>query len=264
MLDNRLLRAVKSEWESIRPYNSEPNSPPYPFPKALSWLKNAWMKAAPPSNRPVEIGHFYRLSSMIECLRDLGLTDTEILDLRNDHEFSDGPVKVGRKDYANVRGETLRELSAIFRQSIGSLPDAAELWRIMRWVRQRKESLLVRIGGARVKQTKGLETGKNGQFVRAPRRPTEQDGFRFKMVSVLVRQEGFTKEAAVKHFAVMHGLGDKTEEISQSLKRVWQYKLALAKRVAGRTPEPEEFWKPGLLKDQLDSLMNTGKTSGNE
>lgn len=258
-LDKMLLRTVKWEWESIRAGNSKLKSPPYPFPKPLSWLEDAWTKAEPPSNRPVETGLFYRLSFMIERLRDLGLTDTEILDLRDDHGFPDGPVKIGRKDYANIRGETLRGLSAIFRRCVGSPPDAAELWRIMRWVRQRRESLLFRICGARVKQTKGLEAWTNGRFNRAPRRPTEQDGFRFKMVSVLVRQEGFTKEEAINQFAVKHGLGDSTEDISRSLERVWQYESAIAKGLAGGMPEPEEFWKPGVLRDQLNGLMNTAK-----
>ena len=66
------------------------------------------------------------MSFLIERLRDFGLTHSEILDILNDPPIScDGPVKAGRKDYANIPGADLRKLSEMFWQSVGPPPDEA-------------------------------------------------------------------------------------------------------------------------------------------
>ena len=154
-LDKMLLRSVKAEWESMRAGRESPlPTPPYPFPKPLSWLAEAWTRAVLPSNRPPKTGNYYRMSFLIERLRDFGLTHSEILDILNDPPIRDGPVKAGRKDYANIPGADLRKLSEMFWQSVGPPPDEAELWRVMNWVRRRKGSLLMRISGERMKRIK--------------------------------------------------------------------------------------------------------------
>lgn len=252
--DEMLLRTVKAEWESIREGNPKLPSPPYPFPTPLSWINGDWTKARPPSNRPLETRRFYRLSFMIERLRDLGLTQAEILDVLNGSDFPDGPVTVGDRDYANIRGEDLKGLSEIFWKSVGPPPDPAELWRIMQGIRHRKGSLLTRLSGEKIKQAKAFRGAGKSQLPRSVFRPTELDEFRFKMVSVLVRQESYTREDAAKRVAELQGLPDGTVEILSSLDRVWQYTSALIVHSGGQMPEPEEFWKPGCLKNKLATL----------
>jgi len=252
--DKMLLRRVKAEWESIREGNPKLPSPPYSFPKPLSWINDDWVKARRPSNRPPETGRFYLLSFMIERLRDLGLTQVEILNVLNESDFPDDPVKIRGGDYANIKGEDLRELSGIFRRSVGSPPDPAELWRIMQGIKRRKGSLLARLSGEKIKQTKAFRGAGKSQLTRMISRPTELDEFRFKMVSVLVRQEGLTREEAAERVAELQGLRDGTVEILNSLDRVWQYTTALTEHLGGQTLEPEEFWKPGCLREQLAGL----------
>lgn len=249
--DRMLLRVIKAEWEALRSGDPSLASPPYPFPGPLLWLKRDWDEAIAPSHRPVESGHFYLLSCMVERLRDLGLSQAEILEMLNEADFHNNPLKISHRHYANLKPEDLRELSEVFRSSVGSPPDPAELWRITQWIQRRKASLLFRLSGQRIKDMKAPRGKKNRRLTRIRTRPTDLDQNRFKMVSVLVRQEGFTREDAVARVADSQGLGGTAEEILISLDRVWQYTSALAERFESRMPKPEDFWNSGCLRNHL-------------
>ena len=67
----------------------------------------------------------------------------------------------------------------------------------------------------------------------------------------MVRQEGLSKEETVIRVADSQGLRDKTEEIQNSLDRIWRYESALTEQLGDQMPKPEEFWMPGILREQL-------------
>ena len=81
-----------------------------------------------------------------------------------------------------------------------------------------------------------------------PSRPSERDEVIFKMVSILVRQEGFTKSDAIDRVASSGGCGVNRDEILNSVERVWQYGVARAKRLRLKMPDAKSYWRPGLLR----------------
>ena len=42
-----------------------------------------------------------------------------------------------------------------------------------------------------------------------------------------------------------------TPEVLNSVERTWRYWIALAKRMRHPMPEAENYWRPGVLLDQL-------------
>jgi hypothetical protein len=188
---------------------------------------------------------------MIERFKDLGLSQAEILEVLNESDFHNGPIKIPRRHYANLKPKDLKRLSEVFRSSVGSPPSPVELWRITQWVQHRKASLLFRLSGQRIKDMKAPRGGNNRRLTRIGTRPTDLDQTRFKMVSVLVRQEGFTRVDAVARVADSQDLRGTAEDILISMDRVWQYTSALAECFGRRMPKPEEFWNPGCLRNHL-------------
>ena len=89
---------------------------------------------------------------------------------------------------------------------------------------------------------------------RSAPQPTDRDYVHFKMVSVLVRQEGLSKTDAVEGLAKQYGNNGSVGMILQSLERVSRYEEAIASLVGRERVDPTEYWQPGILRTRLDNL----------
>ena len=175
----------------------------------------------------------------------MGLTYSQVLSILKDPDNQNSSAKARHKAYPNVPQEERKQLSELFWKRVGPPPDDAELRRTTNSVRNRKESLLTRIRGERIKQSKASDGRRlNG----LPSRPSERDECIFKMVSILVRQEGFTKSDAIDRVASSEGWGVNRDEILNSVERVWRYDAARAKRMQLQMPDAKSYWQPGLLR----------------
>ncbi len=148
--DRTLLSRVKAEWETLNGSRRTPS-----FPGQLEWLITAWQRVGKPAGRPFEVSVHYRLANWIADLRALGLSNEEIVDILGEEDLPDGPIKRGRKDYANLPGKKLRELREGVKRSLGYLPGGAlhleELWRIVKWVERQRDVPMARLRGERIR-----------------------------------------------------------------------------------------------------------------
>jgi hypothetical protein len=92
--------------------------------------------------------------------------------------------------------------------------------------------------------------------------PTGQDQFRFKMVSIWVRQEGLTKAQAIDRMVTLERRASQAEDIRQSLERVERYTALLAKRQGIQLESSETYWNPGVMRDRLRKLFKGNDSAG--
>ena len=349
-----LLATVKAEFRAIR---GEEEARPLAFqhpPKALAWLPAMWNRAGRPNGRPLQSAQHFRLSHLIQRLRDLGLRLTAILGLlgnptvstRQDIQKRDQEEE--RRQIRNLlcacvtwylcskekglteeairrdihqewlqrraqwndwsdRGEQLYDkleqaythavdalmtvgLNGLSEQDIvnhlaaswehtterpkpttkGPVQDLTQLvqtwfgrvrpeevWRRCRWVERQRDLPHARLSGERVQHMKMHEDPGWISRQRLPRsapQPTDRDYVHFKMVSVLVRQEGLSKTDAVEGLAKQYGNNGSVGMILQSLERVSRYEEAVASLVGRERVDPTEYWQPGILRKRLDNL----------
>lgn len=291
--DNALLARVKAEWEAMNQghplYQSEwyPNLPSRAWlprvkplslltpPTPLAWLPLLWERTGKPSGRPLKTATYYRLAYLVQVFRDLGLELEEMLDVLDyEPEEEEFPVKVRGRDYGHIPPEELRKYSALFQDLIGPAPNRTELRRILAWVQRQRANPEARLRGERVKGTT-IRDGKTGALARkvpkAIPRPTTHDQIRFLIVSLLVRQEGWSQSQAIHRMAEREACDQHTGEITgeeiamqqheivRSLERVERYASALANQSALPGPAPQvdwqRYWQPGVLRDRLARLM---------
>ena len=132
-----------------------------------------------------------------------------------------------------------------------------EVWRRCRWVARQRDLPHAQLSGERVKNIEKHKVPDWVSHQRLPRsvsQPTNRDYFHFKMVSVLVRQEGFSQADAVEVLAKQYRGNGSAEMILQSLERVSQYEETVASLAGRERVDPQAYWQPGILKKQLDRL----------
>ena len=149
--DRALVRLAKAEWESLYGTQRKPS-----FPGQLKWLAKAWEDVQKPSHRPFSPKLHYQVANWVRSMQKLGLSKGEIVDIMAGEDFSDGPIKRGRKDYANIPGEELRKLREGFQQIAGKIPgnllNLEEIWRTMKWVDRQRQDPMARLRGERVRK----------------------------------------------------------------------------------------------------------------
>ena len=148
--DRGLIRRVKAEWENLNGDQRKPS-----FPGQLEWVAKVWEEAPKPANRPFSPKLHYQVANWVSSLQRLGLSKEEIVDIMAGGDFLDGPVKSGRKDYANIPGEELRKLHDAFRKIVGYVPgnvlNLEEIWRTTKWVGHQRQDPMARLIGERVR-----------------------------------------------------------------------------------------------------------------
>jgi len=193
---------------------------------------------------------------------------------------------------SSLTEEQRRELSKTWEESVGRFFDPGEMRRTLRWVQHQQADRLTRLRGERVKETRELDPDTAQAMRRVSRtmpQPTMRDEFRFDMVGLWVRQEGFTKDEATERMvkceleAEWLRTQDMTtitkeqraerrekiwlslpeperqslkEKIDQSVERVEQYRKAVATKLGIPWLNPELYWQPGLLRDRLNKLSS--------
>jgi hypothetical protein len=150
--DRSLIPKVKAEWESLwQGIQNKPQQQPQ-FPASLSWLNDQWEKARRPVGGPsLNVQRRYGIANWYQDFKELGLTNGEIIDVMSGTDFPDGPFKIGKRDYANIPGQDLRKLGECFKQSLGTVSDPVELYRIRRWVYRQRKKPMARLRGERVR-----------------------------------------------------------------------------------------------------------------
>lgn len=167
--------------------------------------------------------------------------------------------KLAEQRPQNTIKEQMQNLALLIRKWFGSIRPE-ELWRRCRWVEHQFYVPHARLSGERVKDMKMSKVRGWVSLQRlrgAAPQPSDRDYFHFKMISVLVRQEGLSKAEAIAGLAKQYGKNGSVKMIRQSLARVSRYEEAVAP-VVGREPvDPRDFWQPGILKERLEKLFKT-------
>ena len=154
----------------------------------------------------------------------------------------------------NTAKDPMQDVALLIKKWFGRVRPE-EVWRRCRWVERQRHLPHARLSGERVMNMKMHEVPGWVSRQRLPRsvsQPTDRDYFHFKMVSVLVRQEGLSKADAVEGLAKQYGKNGSAGMILQSLERVSQYDEAVASLVGRERVDPTDYWQPGILKKQLD------------
>lgn len=160
--NHTLLSEVKTAWKKLYGDRHHPK-----FPAELEWLWHAWASARQPPHRPFDPKLHYAVANWVRSLQRKGLSQEEIIDVMAgtfDEDTSPGPIKRGKKDYANISVQVLRKLSQEFKGIYdyvpGSLVKREEMWRTLEWVDRQRANPMARIRGERVRN----RSAKDGPF----------------------------------------------------------------------------------------------------
>lgn len=151
--NHTVLPEVKSGWKTLYGNRHHPK-----FPAELEWLIRAWADAGQPPHRPFDPKVHYIVANWVRSLQQQGLSHEEICDIMNgtfDDYVSQGPIKRGKKDYANIAVQDLRRLYQKFKRMHDGVPGALlnrqEMWRSLEWVDRQRANPMARLRGERVR-----------------------------------------------------------------------------------------------------------------
>lgn len=162
--NHAVLPEVKTAWTALYTDRHHPK-----FPAELEWLMRAWAEAGQPPHRPFDPKVHYDVANWVRSLQQQGLSHEEICDIMNgtfDDYVSQGPIKLGKKDYANIEVQDLRRLYQEFKRMHGGVPGSLlnrqEMWRSLEWVDRQRSNPMARLRGERVRN-RSAEDGPDGQ-----------------------------------------------------------------------------------------------------
>ena len=162
--NHKLLPEVKIAWKKLYGDQHHPK-----FPAELEWLGHAWASAGQPPHRPFDPKVRYAVANWVRSLQQQKLSQEEIIDVMDgtfDEEDRPGPIKRGKKDYANISVQDLRKLSQAFKRMYdyvpGSLVNREEMWRTLEWVDRQRANPMARLRGERVRN-RSAEDGPGSQ-----------------------------------------------------------------------------------------------------
>lgn len=150
--DRMLLPAVKDEWEEMcgRPEEERRfgcEAPRPRFPAELSWLTDAWERAAKPG-RPFGARVHYRRAHVYGRLRAAGASSRSIIEILTD------PAPDSRRQRYDGLPERVRQFLGDFRSEVLSVDFASgpeELRRSVQWARRQWSAPSLRLTGERVR-----------------------------------------------------------------------------------------------------------------
>ncbi len=162
--NHSLLPEVKTSWISVYGVRHHPK-----FPAELEWLRCAWAWAGQPPHRPFDPKVHYDVANWVRSLQQLGLSHEEVIDVMNgtfEDDHRDGPITLGKKDYANMPVQDLRMLRHKFMEITGYVPGSMlnreEMWRTLEWVDRQRANPMARLKGERVRN-RSADHGLGGQ-----------------------------------------------------------------------------------------------------
>jgi hypothetical protein len=155
LANNRtLLPEVKAAWKNLYGDRHQPK-----FPAELEWLARAWTNAGNPPHRPFDPKPHYNVTNWVRRLQARGLSQEEIIDVMDgtfDEDTREGPITLGKKNYANIPVQELRTLRLQFKEMMGYVPGSLlnreEMWRTLEWVDRQRENPMARLTGERVRK----------------------------------------------------------------------------------------------------------------
>jgi hypothetical protein len=148
-----LLRDVKAAWKTLYGERRQPT-----FPAELQWLARAWTAAGNPPHHPFDPKVHYEVANWVRALQARGLSQEEIIDIMDgtfEGDKADGPTTRGKKDYAKIAVQDLRQFRHRFKEIMGYIPGSLlnreEMWRTLEWVDRQRTNPLARLRGERVR-----------------------------------------------------------------------------------------------------------------
>ncbi|MEO7859886.1 MAG: hypothetical protein ABIU05_05485 [Nitrospirales bacterium] len=165
-----LLPEVKAAWKALYGDRRQPT-----FPAELEWLTPGWIDAGNPPHRPFNPKVQYDVANWVRRLQARGLSQEEIIDVMDgtfDEDTREGPITLGKKNYANIPVQDLRALRQQFKEVMGYVPGSLlnreELYRTLEWVDHQRANPMARLRGEGVRK-KSAEHGPDGQNPEKPR-----------------------------------------------------------------------------------------------
>lgn len=155
LANNRtLLPEVKAGWKNLYGDRHQPK-----FPAKLEWLARAWTDAGNPPHRPFDSKLHYDVANWVRRLQARGLSQDEIIDVMDggfDEDQREGPITLGKKNYANIPIQDLRTLRLQFKERMGYVPGSLlnreDMWRTLEWVDHQRANPMARLRGERVRK----------------------------------------------------------------------------------------------------------------
>ena len=151
-----VLSRIKSDRESLYGTQHQPT-----FPAPLDWLRILWAKTSLPPHQPFASHVHYQVANRVGCLRRLGLSKGEIIEVLGHNYLPAGRDTGTRQEYAKLPLADLITLRKEFRQAIVSLPgsvkDLSEMGRTIRWVDRQRTAPMARLRGERVRERNSSE-----------------------------------------------------------------------------------------------------------
>ena len=83
-----------------------------------------------------------------------------------DEDTREGPITLGKKDYAKIPVPDLRRLRQQFKEMMGYVPGSLlnreEMWRTLEWVDRQRATPMARLRGEHVRN-RAVDNGREGQ-----------------------------------------------------------------------------------------------------